>query len=105
MQRAGFARRLIVCLTVSLGCRRNELVAMDLVITSVMTAFAFVSMIAGIFGMNLRNAMEENHVRSTLQRIVCPPATTSAVCTVAGSLCTVYACADRSRFSQCRGPV
>ena len=36
---------------------------MDLVITSVMTAFAFVSMIAGLFGMNLRNAMEDNHVR------------------------------------------
>ena len=34
----------------ALACRRNELVALDLILTAVATAFAFVSMIGGIYG-------------------------------------------------------
>ncbi len=55
---------------------------MDLVITSVMTAFAFVSMIAGLFGMNLRNAMEDNHVRPAFLMLYKPCLTSAAVSTV-----------------------
>lgn len=34
-------------------CRRNELVALNMIIGAVTASFAFVSMIGGIFGMNL----------------------------------------------------
>lgn len=33
-----------------LAYRRNELVALDLILTAVATAFAFVSMVGGIYG-------------------------------------------------------
>ena len=42
--------------------RRNELVALDLFVTAVMAMFAFVSMIGGIFGMNMKNGYEESKV-------------------------------------------
>ncbi len=43
------------------ACRRNELVALDLLVTCITAAFTFVAMVAGIFGMNLFNATwEEN---------------------------------------------
>ena len=42
--------------------RRNELVALDLIIGAVMAMFAFVSMIGGIFGMNMKNGYEESQV-------------------------------------------
>ena len=45
-------------------CRRNELVALDLFVTAVMAMFAFVSMIGGIFGMNMKNGHEESTVIS-----------------------------------------
>lgn len=38
-------------------CRRNELVALDLVVTAVAGSFAFISMIGGVYGMNLKNTM------------------------------------------------
>lgn len=39
--------------------RRNELVATDLMVTTGTAGFAFVSMIAGLFGMNLNSGVEE----------------------------------------------
>ena len=41
-------------------CRRNELVALDLVVTAVAGSFAFISMIGGVYGMNLKNTMVGN---------------------------------------------
>ena len=38
-------------------CRRNELVALDLVVTAVAGSFAFISMIGGVYGMNLKNTL------------------------------------------------
>ena len=38
-------------------CRRNELVALDLVVTAVAGSFAFISMIWGVYGMNFKNKM------------------------------------------------
>ncbi|KAL3135886.1 hypothetical protein ABBQ32_007442 [Trebouxia sp. C0010 RCD-2024] len=49
-------------INIELDHRRNELVALDLVITAVSTMFAFVAMIGGIFGMNMKNGWEESHV-------------------------------------------
>lgn len=45
---------------VQLDARRNELVALNLVVTLAMTAFAFVSMIGGLLGMNLSPLPVEN---------------------------------------------
>ncbi|CAL5219734.1 g1631 [Coccomyxa viridis] len=39
-------------MALELDHRRNELVALDLILTAVATAFAFVSMVGGIYGMN-----------------------------------------------------
>ncbi|KAK9826625.1 hypothetical protein WJX74_006505 [Apatococcus lobatus] len=47
-------------INIELDHRRNELVALDLFVTAVMAMFAFVSMIGGIFGMNMKNGYEEN---------------------------------------------
>ncbi|KAK9817294.1 hypothetical protein WJX72_012299 [[Myrmecia] bisecta] len=47
-------------INLELDQRRNELVALDLFMTAVMTMFGCVSMIGGIFGMNLRNGWEES---------------------------------------------
>lgn len=41
--------------------KRNALFALQLIITIVTMAFAFVSMIGGIFGMNLTNGHESSH--------------------------------------------
>ncbi|DBB08201.1 hypothetical protein WJX82_009172 [Trebouxia sp. C0006] len=49
-------------INIELDHRRNELVALDLVITAVSTMFAFVAMIGGIFGMNMKNGYEESHL-------------------------------------------
>eukprot|EP00891_Asterochloris_glomerata_P007768 jgi/Astpho2/7768/Aster-06062 len=46
---------------IELDHRRNELVALDLVVTAVAGSFAFISMIGGVYGMNLKNTMEESH--------------------------------------------
>ena len=35
----------------------------DLIVGAVMGAFAFVSMVGGIFGMNMKNGWEESRVR------------------------------------------
>lgn len=48
------------------ACRRNELVALDLIVGAVMAMFAFVSMIAGVFGMNLKNGWEESMVSANM---------------------------------------
>ena len=52
-------------LEIELDHRRNELVALDLIVGAVMGAFAFVSMIGGVFGMNMKNGYEDSKV-STL---------------------------------------
>ncbi|KAK9792989.1 hypothetical protein WJX73_010706 [Symbiochloris irregularis] len=49
-------------LNIELDHRRNELVALDLIITAFMAMFAFVSMIGGVFGMNMKNGFEESQV-------------------------------------------
>lgn len=46
---------------IDLDNRRNQIVAIDLVVTSVTLMFTFVTSVSGIFGMNLRNSWEERH--------------------------------------------
>lgn len=86
-------------LEIELDHRRNELVALDLIVGAVMGAFAFVSMIGGVFGMNMKNGYEDSKV-STLPACL---ATSICSCKVAshkmvqnGSDCNEY-------FEPCTG--
>eukprot|EP01025_Chloroclados_australasicus_P060396 TRINITY_DN7741_c0_g3_i3.p1 TRINITY_DN7741_c0_g3~~TRINITY_DN7741_c0_g3_i3.p1 ORF type:complete len:488 (-),score=62.50 TRINITY_DN7741_c0_g3_i3:862-2289(-) len=45
-------------INIDLDNRRNELVALDLILSAVTAAFSFVAMMAGIFGMNLTSGYE-----------------------------------------------
>jgi adenine/guanine phosphoribosyltransferase-like PRPP-binding protein len=61
------------------AARRNELVALDMVMTILTMGFAFVAMIAGIFGMNLSPLpVEDDYVRPG-----------SALCCYSGTVCAL----------------
>ncbi|GMH39163.1 hypothetical protein BSKO_07061 [Bryopsis sp. KO-2023] len=45
-------------INIDLDHRRNELHALEVLVTSITLMFAFVSMVAGVFGMNLRTGLE-----------------------------------------------
>lgn len=47
---------------IDLDHRRNRIVALDLIVTSIMLATSFVTAIAGVFGMNMVNGWEGSHV-------------------------------------------
>jgi len=47
-------------LNLEMDHRRNELQALDLAITAFMSSLAFISMIGGIVGMNMKNGFEES---------------------------------------------
>ncbi|EFJ52373.1 hypothetical protein VOLCADRAFT_55719 [Volvox carteri f. nagariensis] len=47
---------------IDLDNRRNQIVGIDLVVTSITLMFTFVTSVAGIFGMNMRNTMEDSVV-------------------------------------------
>lgn len=49
-------------LNLEMDHRRNELQALDLAITAFMSSLAFISMIGGIVGMNMKNGFEESMV-------------------------------------------
>ncbi len=48
-------------LTLKLSSRRNKIIQVDLVLTSVTAVFAFLAVITGLFGMNIMNKIENSH--------------------------------------------
>jgi magnesium transporter len=48
-------------LNIELDSHRNQLIQLELVLTAAMFALALVTVIAGIFGMNLNNSHEDSY--------------------------------------------
>ncbi len=46
---------------IDLDSRRNQLVALDLLVTSITLMFSLVTAVAGVFGMNLKNSWEDSN--------------------------------------------
>ena len=49
------------------GCRRNEIVSLNLVVNCMMLMFATVSAVTGAFGMNFNSWMPQDHNQSLVR--------------------------------------
>jgi len=57
-------------LTLKLSSRRNRIIQFDLILTSATGIFAFLAVITGLFGMNIKNNIETSHISFVLVTVL-----------------------------------